>query len=207
MIPYPSTTPRGTELWRIVNQIVLYFSYAKRSTQTGKYIHKKTWKKPTPNRKTERMKKSLTSVKPTSHIMLNRMQTRIIFLTQKWWNIGGEVKEPAKSPQYTAEPNSPRDALSRPRSFFIVTVHAGIHPWSTLTRILVIQITTNQKTWDGLIVDLSTAWVILECSSSTLSRSSILSMILPSFFFCERPFDRRELSSSSSLRSETMRSA
>ena len=51
--------------------------------------------------------------------------------------MGGDINDPKSSPQYTTEPRKPNSALSICKSFFMVSVHAGSHPWSTLISILV----------------------------------------------------------------------
>ena len=145
---------------------------AKISIQTGKYIHKNTWKKPTPKRKRQRITKSENWVKPIRQNILKRIQQRMIDFTLKWWNIGGEVKEPNNNPQYTTDPSTPNEALSKFKSFFRVTVQAGIQPWSTFTRIFVIQITTNQNIWIELANWTSFFWITIDSSSWI---SSILS--------------------------------
>lgn len=143
----------------------------------------------------------MKSVNPTRQIVLNSIQHKMMYFTGMLWKIGGDVKDPNSSPTYTTDPKTPSDALSRFKSRLMVTVHAGIHPWSTFTNILVRQMMKNQNI-KPLRDSVFAGW-----SSSSSITSSIWSSSSRIFLFFRLSLggslDFCELSSSSSFLSDT----
>ena len=148
--------------------------------------------------------KSLKSVNPISHTMLNNIQNSIIDLIGNQWKTGGDVNDPTSRPMNTTDPRNPSDALSKFRSRLMVTVHAGMHPWSTLTRIFVMQMMMKQvikPQFDSFGGSKLLVWLLWNLTSKSSGTSR--DFLPPSFSFDNFPVFC-ELSSSSSRRSDTL---